>query len=227
METHLMTTVRRIASSPLFLLIIACSLTLGGWTWVLASPPQQHFDEVNAQSTESLPVEELKPGQTATDDGEKDEARETPSSSNSSDRPESSPQSGLRPLELPDMDLSQLPQIAPEDDAAAARVIQNAINGKPLGGPVNDGLLSDVIQVIRKSSQINTSSLDPDLLGKDGTLLEPENNTESRVKRGARVRAAEQLLKASRLLERVGKDRSSSMDLVNRMRAEAVSLISE
>ena len=223
-----MTTVRRIVASPTLLLTVVCSVTVGGWTWVLASPPQQFSDERQVPATESFPVVEFEGDKPATSDDGLDQETETPPSANSGGyQPEASPRSGLRPLELPDIDLSQLPQISAEVDTDAARVIQNAIDGKPLGGPVNDGLLSDVIQVIRKSSRINTSSLDPDLLREDGTLLEPESNTESNAKRATRVRAAEQLLKASRLLERAGKDQPERMDLVNRMRAEAVSLLSE
>lgn len=86
-------------------------------------------------------------------------------------------------------------------------------------GGVRDIVMEDVRDMIeRNGSILDGSSLDPKLAAAEGRRPAGESN---------QAQVAEQLLKASRLLERVGSRDKDRADLVQRMRAEAVKLLSQ
>jgi hypothetical protein len=108
--------------------------------------------------------------------------------------------------------------IADKPDSSPQNRIRQALEGKTPDNSSGDGVLDDVIGVINQQGSIlDGSSLDdrpiPDL---DRTSSET-----------SRAIAAEQLLKASRLLEKLGRSDKSRRVLVKQMRGEAAKLVSE
>ena len=124
------------------------------------------------------------------------------------------------PFELGDPVFS-LAELAAEGEqrSAAEQKIRDAIEGNSPTGQTGDGVLDDILGVIKsRPSILDNSSLDPN--ARSGQTNGP--NTISK-----KAHTAEQLLKASRLLEGVGPDDENRSDLVHRMRAEAEKLLSE
>ena len=141
-------------------------------------------------------------------------------------------------LPLPNVELAPVPAVAPggrleRKESHAFQAIRAATEGKLPEKAVNDPILGDVIQAIAERHR--ELGLDLDWDQEAGPTSTSEGVTAvggQRSQVAANAKAAEQLLKASRLLENVSKITgetadSSRTDLVNRMRAEAVKLLSE
>jgi hypothetical protein len=97
--------------------------------------------------------------------------------------------------------------------------IRKALEGQPLPATTGDGILDDVLHIIRDQGSIL-----------EGSSLDPAVETEAgdrEVATSQHARAAEQLLKASRLLEKLGPVDEDRRALVNQMRAEAGKLLRE
>ena len=107
-----------------------------------------------------------------------------------------------------------------EPVSPAEQQIRDAIEGKSPAGETGDGLLDDVLGVIKqRRSILDGSSLD--FLDSDSETTGGPHSV------SGMALAAEQMLKAARLLEKVGTADQDRADLVKRMRAEAVKLLSE
>ncbi len=146
-------------------------------------------------------------------------------------------------LALPEIEMEPVPHIGSDgteelEKSPAFRAIRAAAEGKMPSHPTNDPILGDVIQAIAERHRelgidLNVHPADGELESVSPKALEIAPQSQSQLTNPAlNARAAEQLLKASRLLEKNMKKRgetpeSSRMDLVNRMRAEAVKLLSE
>lgn len=131
----------------------------------------------------------------------------------------------------------------------AQEKIRAALEGEASSGGTGDGVLDDVLGMIRRQgSVLKGSSLDPlddASLEIDGALHADSSTTESQSLDGAQLPAsqlqaapsrsalsraalaAEQMLKSARLLENIGSANQDRAELVNRMRAEAVKLLTE
>ncbi len=141
-------------------------------------------------------------------------------------------------LPLPDVDVIPLPAVPPAGDAdlkgsRAFQAIRAAAEGRTPENQVTDPILGDVMQAIAERHRELGLNLDWDReTGPTGLEEDISVGGSLPALRSANSKAAEQLLKASRLLENVAKRSggtvdSSRNDLVNRMRAEAVKLLSE
>ena len=105
--------------------------------------------------------------------------------------------------------------------------IRQALEGnlpdKGTGDGTGDGVLDDVIDIIKQrgsvldGSVLDGSSLDEGSAGQDKQTVD----------RSDRAAVAEQLLKASRLLERLGEADRSRRLLIKQIRDEAAKLLSE
>ncbi len=141
-------------------------------------------------------------------------------------------------LLLPDVELMPVPVVESDGEARMEKsqvfqAIRAAAEGKVPENAVGDPILGGVMQAIAERHRELGLELDWD---QEAGPAEVSHNAAGR--EGQRspfsknARAAEQLLKASRLLETVAKNSGESAatyrtDLVNRMRAEAVKLLSE
>ena len=138
-------------------------------------------------------------------------------------------------LPLPDVDIIPLPTVGESDleDSEAFQAIRAATEGRVPRKNVSDPILGDVMQAIAERHRAMGLDLDRDReAGPTGVAEEVMTGGSLRSPLSANAKAAEQLLKASRLLENVAKHSgatadASREDLVNRMRAEAVKLLSE
>ncbi len=137
-------------------------------------------------------------------------------------------------LSLPDVDVIPLPAIdADLEDSKAFRALRAAAEGRTPEDQVTDPILGDVMQAIAERHQEMGLDLDWDReTGPTGVGDEISAGRSLPSPRSENAKAAEQLLKASRLLEKVAKRSggttdASRGDLLNRMRAEAVKLLSE
>jgi len=141
-------------------------------------------------------------------------------------------------LQLPNVELAPVPMPEPDgqveqEDSQAFQAIRAAVEGKLPEKAVNDPILGDVMQAIAERHRELGLDLDWDQeAGPTSTTEGVAAGGAQRAQITANAKAAEQLLKASRLLENVSKITgetagSSRTDLVNRMRAEAVKLLSE
>jgi hypothetical protein len=139
-------------------------------------------------------------------------------------------------LPLPEVELRPVPEVVDDDElenSRAFQAIRAASEGKLPESPVADPILGDVMQVIAERHR--ELGLDWDLEQGTTPIGVTAVGTEVRSQRAHHpnnAKAAEQLLKASRILENLAKMSGESpdltrMDLVNRMRAEAVKLLSE
>ena len=137
----------------------------------------------------------------------------------------------FRTLELPDIEIPAVPassENSADDNSSASRIIRDAVDGKASKGSVNDPILDDVLQIIRhRKDRLNLSLLDPDQVIQTSGTMPGELARSTKNSSSVRARAAEQLLRASRLLLRAGENSPELDDLVNRMRAEAVSLLTD
>jgi hypothetical protein len=120
-------------------------------------------------------------------------------------------------LPLPDVVLPDSP--APDLASPAGQKIREALDDElPRHVTSGDGVLDDVIGIIkRRGSILDGSSLDTNVV-----IEHRRTNGNSK-----QAYVAEQLLKSSRLLEGIGSSDTNRADLVNKMRAEAVRLLSE
>ncbi len=141
-------------------------------------------------------------------------------------------------LPLPDFDVTPLPAVPPLkeadlEDSEAFQAIRAAAEGRAPENQVTDPILGDVMQALAERHRELGLDLDWDReTGPTGVAEDISTGGSLRSPRFANAKAAEQLLKASRLLENVAKRSGgtadlSRKDLVNRMRAEAVRLLSE
>lgn len=101
----------------------------------------------------------------------------------------------------------------------AEQKIRDALQGRA-DKPTGDGVLDDVIGLIKKKGSIL-----------DGSSLDPNQDSAEKVTTAGlisrKAHAAEQLLRASRLLSQFDSNDPSRLELVNQMRAEAVKLLTE
>ncbi|MAI70261.1 MAG: hypothetical protein CMM01_05050 [Rhodopirellula sp.] len=141
-------------------------------------------------------------------------------------------------LPLPDVEVMPLPALPPlrESDlenSEAFQAIRAAAEGRAPENQVNDPILGDVMQAIAERHRELGLDLDWDReAGPTGAAETFLTEATQQPLRSANAKTAEQLLKASRLLENCAKSSgdtadASRTDLVNRMRAEAVKLLSE
>ncbi|MDE0863263.1 MAG: hypothetical protein OSA98_05710 [Rubripirellula sp.] len=146
-------------------------------------------------------------------------------------------------LPLPDIEITRIPTPVPGSteevrDQAALQALRAAAEGKVSQERVSDPILGDVIQAIaRRHRELDLELALPDdeVIGSgyvDPAANDPAANDRGRSAVSRNAMAAEQLLKASRLLENVAagdgeSDDPARAELVNRMRAEAVKLLSE
>ena len=139
-------------------------------------------------------------------------------------------------LPLPEVELRPVPEVVDDDElenSRAFQAIRAASEGKLPESPVADPILGDVMQVIAERHR--ELGLDWDLeqgTTPIGVTAVGTGVRSQRAHHSNNAKAAEQLLKASRILENLAKMSGESpdltrMDLVNRMRAEAVKLLSE
>lgn len=134
-----------------------------------------------------------------------------------------------------------------ETPPRAEQKIRDALRGKSLE-PTGDGMLDDVIEIVRRrGSVLDGSVLDGDMLDTSEQSLpnrdsaEPRSSGQNFLHGGGttarairsrrdienRAAAAEQLLRAARLLMQTGDADASRRELVAQMRAEAVKLLSQ
>ncbi len=141
-------------------------------------------------------------------------------------------------LHLPDVEVLPLPASPPlgESDlekSEAFQAIRAAAEGRVPENQVNDPILGDVMQAIAERHRELGLDLDWDREpGSNAAVEEVLKGGSQQSPRSVDAKVAEQLLKASRLLENVAKRSGDTgdaprMDLVNRMRAEAVKLLTE
>ena len=156
-------------------------------------------------------------------------------------------------LPLPDIEITRIPTPVPGSteevrDQAALQALRAAAEGKVSQARVSDPILGDVMQAIARRHReldlelalpddevIGSGYVDPasnDPASNDPASSDPASNDRGRSAVSRNAMAAEQLLKASRLLENVAagdgeSDDPARAELVNRMRAEAVKLLSE
>lgn len=141
-------------------------------------------------------------------------------------------------LPLPDFDVIPLPAVPPVrkadlEDSEEFQAIRAAAEGRVPENQVTDPILGDVMQAIAERHR--ELGLDHEWdreTDPTGVADDISTGRSLHLPRSANAKAAEQLLKASRLLENVAKRAgdttdASRTDLVNRMRAEAVKLLSE
>ncbi len=103
---------------------------------------------------------------------------------------------------------------------------RDALEGRLPSGETGNGVFDDLVSVIRKQgSVLDGSSLDPKLLEDDANVF--GNTTAPADARSENAHAAEQLLKASRLLEQIGSTAIDRSELIANMRVEAGKLLSE
>ena len=112
--------------------------------------------------------------------------------------------------------VSSAAQDKPSDQAADK--IRQALESNAKVEPTGDGVLDDVLKVIKRQGSII-----------DGSILDDSADPESAVpvKTNQNALVAEQLLKASRMLERLERTSTKRKDLIKRMRAEAANLLTE
>jgi len=109
--------------------------------------------------------------------------------------------------------------VAEPPASRAEEKIRLALEGKLPVQETGGGILGDVIGVIQeRRSVLEGSSLDPSVGNTKATPI---------AARSKRAHAAEQLLRASRLLEELDATDQERTDLVHRMRAEAVKVLLE
>ena len=138
-------------------------------------------------------------------------------------------------LALPDVDAIPLPPVGEADleDSAAFQAIRAAAEGRTPENQVRDPILGDVMQAIAERHRELGLDLEWDReAGPTGVAEQVATGGSLRSPHSVNAKAAEQLLKASRLLQKAATRSgvtpdASRRDLVNRMRAEAVKLLSE
>ena len=130
-----------------------------------------------------------------------------------------SPPVNFSPPTSSDPPSNHIRRVQPENQDSIEQAIRQALEGEPLTRASGDGVLDDVLEVIRSRGSIL-----------DGTTLDPvasrNDNPTSLSRISARARASEQLLKAARLLESIGHTNPRQAELVGEMRAEAARLLS-
>jgi len=132
----------------------------------------------------------------------------------------------------PDVPLPASPVPSQRQESASPsrqeQQIREALQGQDLQSPVNDGLLDDVLQVIRNRGSVLDGSILDDPAATAGTGERPAEDSQPMNRyREKRVFTAELLLRASRHLAGLGADNAARHALVKQMREEAKKLLSE
>lgn len=123
-------------------------------------------------------------------------------------------------LELPDLPDLKIPDRKenPQRDERIQRIIRDSLE-QGSAAETGDPVLDDVLQVIKnRPSILQGSSLDPAV---DQDSPKPDSTV------SARAHAAECLLRAARVLERIDLADENRRELVNQMRRESVRLLTE
>ncbi|MFK8110799.1 MAG: hypothetical protein AB8B91_01275 [Rubripirellula sp.] len=113
--------------------------------------------------------------------------------------------------------IAEPPQSEP---STAEQHIRRVLEGDSAGS-AGDMVLDDVLQVIQRRGSI----LDGSIL--DESPEQPSLSGQAAATVSAKAFAAEQLLKAARLVEKVDAENAKRVQLVSQMRAEARKLLSE
>jgi hypothetical protein len=120
----------------------------------------------------------------------------------------------------------EIPMPAPADPAES--IIRRAFSERGPIQPTGDGVLDDVLEVIRdRGSILDGSSFDPRADPDRAPRRRHDLVGTSTGRHVDRVRLAELLLKSARLLEQVEPVDETRRELVNRMRLETVRLLSK
>lgn len=117
-------------------------------------------------------------------------------------------------------------------EAELKRVFERAANNEFEPGGTGDGILDDVIEVMRQRGSIASRLPADPWMGEErpeAEGLEEETSAIPGHRAGQRVTqkaiAAEQMLRAARLLEKVGESEPDRLALIKRMRSEARQLL--
>ena len=129
---------------------------------------------------------------------------------------------------------------APRRDPAAEEQIRRVLQSPQSVGPVNDPMLGDVLSVLKKRRSVLEGSLldklsprevstDEKLQEPDPKLAKPTDSKGNGVQKGKwlrkRAKAAEAMLKASRLLDKLEAENETHRHLVKKLRDEAARLL--
>lgn len=123
-----------------------------------------------------------------------------------------SPKSTMPQLELPPS--AAIPAPPQGESQAIEKRIQQVLSGQS-DGETGDPVLDDILSVLNERGSILKGSV----------LDTPETQPKQNKEKGNRYRAAELLLKASRVLEGLGDLNASQIDLIKKMRNESVQLL--
>ena len=124
----------------------------------------------------------------------------------------SSPRSGMPQLELPPA--VAIPAPPQGESQAIEKRIQQVLSGQS-DGETGDPVLDDILGVLNQRGSILKGSV----------LDTPETQPKKNKEKGNRYRAAEFLLRASRVLEGLGDLNPSQTDLIKKMRSESAQLL--
>lgn len=109
-----------------------------------------------------------------------------------------------------------------EPPPSADEQIRRALEGGASESAPRDGILADVLDLIGERGSVLEGSV------LDDNLVDPSTGkTTFKSSDSVKARTAEQLLKASRMLEDLPSQDRTRIELVNKMRQEAVKLLTE
>ncbi|MCC9602726.1 hypothetical protein LOC67_19425 [Stieleria sp. JC731] len=115
-----------------------------------------------------------------------------------------------------------------QDNPAIEEAIRRALDSPNDVGPINNPMLGDVINVIRGQKSVLAGSTLEEMLREDQPETSQSDPSSSRRDQSSRqMRAAESLLRSSRLLEQTGAGGDSRDQLIRQMRSEAARLLNE
>lgn len=136
----------------------------------------------------------------------------TPPTTNPPATTPSSPRSDMPQLELPPS--VAIPTPPQGESQAIEKRIQQVLSGQS-DGETGDPVLDDILSVLNQRGSILKGSV----------LDTPETQPKKNKEKGNRYRAAEFLLRASRVLEGLGDLNPSQTDLIKKMRSESAQLL--
>ena len=145
--------------------------------------------------------------------------------------PEAKPESPLRELELPPGEL-QVPKLYPlvpgSKESRVFEVFRDAVDGKFDVTGTGDPIVDDMIKVMQTNGVV-ADRFPRDLLpeGGESTRGLDASKIDANQTVSQRAKAAEHLLRASRILEKVTAGSPSGVTLIREMRSEAKRLLSE
>ena len=145
--------------------------------------------------------------------------------------PEAKPESPLRELELPPGEL-QVPKLYPlvpgSKESRVFEVFRDAVDGKFDVTGTGDPIVDDMIKVMQTNGVV-ADRFPRDLLpqGGESTRGLDASKIDANQTVSQRAKAAEQLLRASRILEKVTAGGPGRVTLIREMRSEAKRLLSE